>query len=113
VVAGPELSRIVGPAMAKELLYTAEVIDAAEAQRIGYVNHVYAPGDLLAAAVAMAKMIAGNSASAVRWAKKVVDAATIVEEGLEVDAEANRVLRGSEEQTARFRAAAERVTGAR
>jgi hypothetical protein len=61
----------------------------------------------------MGKQIAGNSPAAVRWAKKVIDAATIIEKGLDVDAEASRALRGTADQTARFRAAAERVTGAR
>jgi len=41
------LPRIVGQAMALELLLTADFIDASEAQRIGLVNHVYPDAALL------------------------------------------------------------------
>lgn len=111
VVGGTPLARIVGPALAKELLFTARVIDAEEAERIGLVNHVLPSAGLLEAAVAMAKEIAANSPAAVRWAKRVVDAATIIEKGLEVEAAADRELRASAEHAARFREAAQRVVG--
>ena len=111
VVGGTQLSRIVGPALAKELLFTARVIDAAEAERIGLVNHVIAPAELLNAAVAMAKEVAANSPPAVRWAKRIVDAATVIEKGVELEAQADRELRASAEHATRFREAAQRVVG--
>ena len=111
VVGGTQLARIVGPAMAKELLFTAKVIDAREAERIGLVNHVYRPEELLPAAVAMAKQIATNSPAAVRWAKRVVDASTVIEKGVEAEAQADRELRASAEHATRFREAAERIVG--
>ena len=111
VVGGTQLSRIVGPALAKELLFTARVIDAAEAERIGLVNHVIAPAELLNAAVAMAKEVAANSPPAVRWAKRIVDAATVIENGVELEAQADRELRASAEHATRFREAAQRVVG--
>ena len=111
VVGGTQLSRIVGPALAKELLFTARVIDAAEAERIGLVNHVIAPAELLGAAVAMAKEIAANSPPALRWAKRIVDAATVIEKGVELEAQADRELRASAEHATRFREAAQRVVG--
>jgi enoyl-CoA hydratase/carnithine racemase len=111
VVGGTQLPQIIGPAFAKELLFTAKVIDAREAERIGFVNHVLPAQALLSAAIAMAKQIAENSPDAVRWAKRVVDAATVIEQGREVDAEANRVLRASADHATRFREAAKRVTG--
>jgi hypothetical protein len=45
----------------------------------------------------------------VRWSKAVIDAATTVEKGVELEIESNRVLRGSDDHTSRFRAATERV----
>ncbi len=111
VVSGPELARIVSPAVAKELIFTAKVIDAREAERIGFVNHVLPQSELLPTAVEMAKQIAANSPAAVQWAKRVIDASTTIDAGWEVDAAASKALRGTTEQTRRFKEAAERVTG--
>jgi enoyl-CoA hydratase len=52
------LARLCGQGVAQELCLTGEMISAEEAQRIGLVNHVYEPGELMAAATAMAKKIA-------------------------------------------------------
>ena len=49
------LARLCGKGVAHELCLTGEMITAEEAQRIGLVNRLYEPGDLLAAAEAMAK----------------------------------------------------------
>src|SRR5439155_22721392 len=40
------LPRAIGVGMAKELIYSARRFDAAEALRIGFVNHVYPAGEL-------------------------------------------------------------------
>ena len=77
------LARLVGAGMAKQLIYTARNIDAAEAKRIGLVNEVYPLADLMPAAKKMAakKMaagIAGNAPIAVRACKKAIN------EGLQV-----------------------------
>jgi enoyl-CoA hydratase/carnithine racemase len=109
VVGGSQLPRIVGPAYAKELIFTTRVIDAAEAERIGLVNRVLPAETLLAEAVQMGKEIAAVSPFAVRWAKKVIDAATEVDQGRAVEQEANRALRGSPDHTSRFKAAAGRI----
>jgi methylglutaconyl-CoA hydratase len=111
VVGGSQLPRIVGPAYAKELLFTARPVDAAEAERIGLVNRVVREGSVLEAAVAMAQDIAANSPAAVGWSKRVIDAATEVDQGRSAEAEANRALRGSDDHTSRFREAAGRITG--
>lgn len=111
VVCAATLPRLVGAARAKELIFTARRFDAAEALAWGMVNAVYPQAELLSAALAMAATIAANSVPAVRAAKRVIDAATLVDAARELEAEANRTLRGSPEQTARFRAATARVTG--
>lgn len=63
------LPAIVGPAMAAELLFTGDPIDAAEAARIGLVRQVVAHADLLPAAYALAARIAANPPLAVRYMK--------------------------------------------
>ncbi len=112
VVAGSQLPRIVGPAHAKELIFTTRVIDAAEAERIGLVNRVVRDGSVLDAAVKLGEEIAANSPLAVAWSKKVIDAATEIDQGRAAEAEANRALRGGADHASRFREAAGRVTGA-
>jgi hypothetical protein len=59
----------------------------------------------------LARQIAKQSPNAVRWSKAVIDAATVVEKGVELEIEANRALRGSPDHVARFRDATERVAG--
>lgn len=73
VGATQRLPRIVGPRMAKELLFTGRVVDATEALALGLVNHVYAPDELVAQADAMAAAIAKNNPLTVRLAKHSVD----------------------------------------
>ena len=67
------LARLVGMGMAKQLLYTARNIDAAEALRIGLVNAVIPQAELLDAALKMAGQIARNAPIAVRACKKAVN----------------------------------------
>ena len=69
------LPRIVGPAKAKELVFTGDTIDAEEALRIGLVNRLVGDGDLEAAATALAERIAGQPPIAVRGAKRALDRA--------------------------------------
>lgn len=56
--AGWLLPRLVGPARAKELVLTAAVIDAAEADRIGLVNRVVPTDELTSAAEELAEKLA-------------------------------------------------------
>ena len=72
------LARIVGPGKAKQLIYTARNIKAAEAYRIGLVNEVYPLEELMPQAKKKAKGIAKNAPIAVRACKKAIN------EGLEV-----------------------------
>ena len=68
------LPAIVGPAKAAELLFTGEVIDAAEALRIGLVSEVVAHDALLARARELASRIAAKPATGRARAQKGPDA---------------------------------------
>ncbi len=84
------LARLVGPGMAKQLVYTARNIKADEALRIGLVNQVTTHEDLLPTAKKLAAVIAGNAPIAVRACKKAIndglqqdmDQAVVTEENL-------------------------------
>lgn len=67
------LTRTVGYARAKELIMTARMIDAAEADRIGLVNKVCAAGAQVAAAEELAREMARNAPLAVGLAKRIID----------------------------------------
>ncbi|MFO0554948.1 MAG: enoyl-CoA hydratase-related protein [Polyangiaceae bacterium] len=66
------LARRVGIARARELVYTGDMLDAAEALRIGLVNAVFAPDDLLPKAIDAGKRIAKNGPAAIASAKRVL-----------------------------------------
>jgi len=67
------LARLCGKGVAHELCLTGEMITAEEAQRIGLVNHVYEPAELMPAAEAMAGKIAANAPKAVGWALEAIE----------------------------------------
>lgn len=67
------LARLVGPGMAKQLIYTAKNIKAEEALRIGLVNAIYPAEELMAAAEKLAGQIAANAPVAVRACKKAIN----------------------------------------
>jgi len=77
------LVRLCGKGVAHELCLTGEMISAEEALRIGLVNHVYEPAELLPAAEAMAKKIIANAPLAVKYTMEVIErgAAMPLEEG--------------------------------
>lgn len=66
------LPRLVGPARALELLWTAEFLDADQALSIGLVNHVYPDDGLMAGAMALASRIAAMPPLSVRLIKRAV-----------------------------------------
>jgi enoyl-CoA hydratase/carnithine racemase len=69
------LPRIVGESRARELILLGDVIDAAEALRIGLANRVVAGGDLDTAAAELAARLAAQPPMAVRGARRAIDAA--------------------------------------
>jgi enoyl-CoA hydratase/carnithine racemase len=69
------LPRIIGESRARELILLGDVIDAAEALRIGLANRVVADADLDTAAAAFAGRLAAQPPIAVRGARRAIDAA--------------------------------------
>ena len=67
------LARLVGMGRAKELIFTCDSIDAAEAYRIGLVNKVVPAEELMDTAKKMANKIAGNASYAVSIAKAAIN----------------------------------------
>ena len=73
------LPRLVGPARAKDLVFSGRFVDAQEALHIGLVDRVVAPDDVYTAAVELVSRYADGPAYALRAAKEAID------EGLDVD----------------------------
>ena len=69
------MPRKIGLAKARELAYTGELIDAAEAHRIGLVNRMVPDGTERDAAAALAERIASRAPVAVQLHKAMIDAA--------------------------------------
>lgn len=69
------LPRRVGLAKAKELVFTADVLEAAEAERIGLVNRVVPAEDLVTHTLALARRIADGPPRALALAKSLLNRA--------------------------------------
>ena len=82
------LPRLVGKGRAKELLFTGDIIDAREAYRIGLVNSVTAPAELMPAARALAAKIMSRAQAAVKLCKVAVNKGLDLDQASGVDYEA-------------------------
>lgn len=93
------LPRLVGPAIAKELIFSARRIDAAEAKDIGLVNRVVPEGEALNAARELAAEIAANGPVAIRHAKTAANRSLDVDliSGLEYEADQFSLLFATED----------------
>ncbi|MBR5727058.1 MAG: enoyl-CoA hydratase/isomerase family protein [Muribaculaceae bacterium] len=76
------LPKLIGQGYAKEMIYTGKAIRADEALRIGLVNAVYEPEELMARAMEMAQKILANAPVAISLAKQSIG------EGYDLDADA-------------------------
>ena len=75
------LPKLIGQGYAKEMIYTGKVIRSDEALRIGLVNAVYEPAELMGKAMEMAAMMLKNAPVAISLAKKSIN------EGYDLDAD--------------------------
>jgi enoyl-CoA hydratase/carnithine racemase len=73
------LARLIGPARAKDLIFTGRHVDAAEALAIGLVDRVVPAAEVYGAALAMVRPFVNGPAQALRAAKLAIDG------GLEMD----------------------------
>ena len=75
------LPKLIGQGYAKEMIYTGKAIRANEALRIGLVNAVYEPEELMEKAMEMAQTMLKNAPVAIRLAKQSIN------EGYDLDAD--------------------------
>ena len=82
------LSRLVGLARAKELIFTGKMISAPEAEKLGLINKMTASEDLWSVTAELATQICKNSAAAVSAAKQAIDIGmqTDLNSGLQMEA---------------------------
>src|SRR3954451_10826242 len=87
------LTRLVGTARARELMFTADRVDAARCEAIGLVNRVVADAKLQEEAFAMARLMADGPTIALRYMKDNLDEALQFDFASARDHEAVRLVR--------------------
>jgi enoyl-CoA hydratase/carnithine racemase len=89
------LTRLVGPARAREIFFTADRIDARECERLGIVNRVVPDAELEKASLDLARRIAAGPPIALRYMKDNLNRA--LDEGLDavLDIEAERMVQSA------------------
>jgi enoyl-CoA hydratase/carnithine racemase len=87
------LTRLVGTSRARELMFTAEKVDAARCEAIGLVNRVVPDAKLQDEAFALAKSIAEGPTIALRYMKDNLDEALLFDFSTARDHEAERLIR--------------------
>jgi enoyl-CoA hydratase/carnithine racemase len=107
------LARLVGPARAKDMVFTGRNVKAAEALAIGLVDQVVPDADVYQAALDMVRRYAGGPALALRAAKQAIDAGLGVDlaTGLEIERVQFAALFGTEDQRAGMRSFLEHGPG--
>jgi enoyl-CoA hydratase/carnithine racemase len=99
------LPRLIGPARAKDLVFTGRMVGAAEALALGLVDRVVPDDSVYSAAVDMVQRYAAGPALALRAAKQAIDAGLGVDlaTGLELERVQFAALFGTEDQRAGMR----------
>jgi enoyl-CoA hydratase / 3-hydroxyacyl-CoA dehydrogenase len=104
------LSRLIGPANAKLLVFTGVPVSAEEAYRLGFVAKVVPADRAREEAGALARTIASRAPLGVRWVKRVIDdgAATTLDEALRLEGESAGRTFSTADRTEGMRAFLER-----
>jgi enoyl-CoA hydratase/carnithine racemase len=104
------LPRMVGTAKACEMIFTGDVIDAAEAERLGIVSRVVAPEELMPTADELARRIAAGPPVAIRLAKRSIYANSELDlrAALQVETMAQNICFETEDATEGIRAFGEK-----
>jgi len=94
------LTRVIGMAKAKELVYSGEIIKADEALRLGIINKVFSPETLMEETIKIAKKIASNAPIAVSYSKKVINKGLSMDmpQAIELETQAFASLFGTNDQ---------------
>src|SRR6266851_39792 len=87
------LTRLVGTSRARELMFTADKVDAARCEAIGLVNRVVPDAKLQDEAFALAKSMAEGPTLALRYMKDNLDEALLFDFATARDHEAERLIR--------------------
>ncbi|WP_166392333.1 enoyl-CoA hydratase/isomerase family protein [Nocardioides ochotonae] len=95
------LTRLVGPAKAKDIVFTGRFVKADEALAIGLVDRVVPAADVYAEAVAWARQFVGGATYAIRAAKEAIDRGLEVDlgTGLEIERQQFAALFATEDRT--------------
>lgn len=93
------LPRLIGPNLAKEMIFTGKMIPAAEAREIGMVNKVLPPASLMEEALKTARIIAAKGKVSLRAAKQSVNRGlnTDLATGLDIECDAFALCMASED----------------
>ncbi|HME66911.1 MAG TPA: enoyl-CoA hydratase-related protein, partial [Streptosporangiaceae bacterium] len=99
------LPRLVGPAKAKDIVFSGRMLPAAEALEIGLVDHVVPDESVYAAALDLVRRYAAGPALALRAAKQAIDYGLGVDlaTGLEIERVQFAALFGTDDQRAGMR----------
>ena len=65
--------QLIGFGRAKEYLFTGDLMTAAEAERIGLINHVVSADQLDERVYGLARRLAGGAMRSIRWTKQTVN----------------------------------------
>jgi enoyl-CoA hydratase len=95
------LPRLIGPAKAKELIYSGRFVDAAEALALGFVDVVVPAAEVYSTALALAAKYAKGPALALQAAKYAIDAGLdgALASGLQLESQLFASLFATEDRT--------------
>ena len=95
------LARLVGRGKALEMILTGETIDAGEACRVGLVNKVVPPQELMPTVMSMAREMASKGSIALRYTKEAVYQGMdlTLEQGLRLEADLYLLIHTTKDRT--------------